>query len=569
MKKIIPLLLVCTAFTLCSKNKKVVTEFKEPKSIFLFNTSYEIEIFDDASPKAASLGKIKFAEVGTINASIEIVAENGSLVYYRMTCPSSLTAKCKDGYSYLGNEQFIDFEKFQSLTKTNGEQGLSAGTLGIVDKKWIVDDASMLREWLLAPTKIQQLKWSEGDPALPFQLAIYSAFPNPDDRLKVLLELGVVAELSEDSNFSDDRYESVFKRYAILKDHIAGELSAFGLNSERTTNLLSQISTNKTNLLNSFESGFPYRSSTYKGFVQQFNKFKSHLFLNERLFLKSSEKGLYTVRGLTSQFVSMKEDSKSSLEDLKKLVPEVSPTTNISLAKIVFKGREGIFLETSVIDLNGNQITQESFKIKTIQAEESGGSVGFRIKSDNNEIILTPLDVTDYLLSSGQGFKEFLSNLPKDYKDILKNNSYNKAVMLVAAKFGDGGFDETTGTMKYSFNTSKKYWTILEIIRLHPSLERETEYSGTLASRIYSECKSSVKWRQPKGSFYLSWLQGCSDSEENERTEEQCFYEGSSNSEIVVSFLPSDLRSEDPQIELHADMYSSECSDFFNRFIFR
>ncbi len=549
----------------CSKNKKTVTEFPSANSIYLFDQNTEIELFKEAGPKSLSLGKIKGAELGLITASVEVVIDGKSQTFYRMECPLGLKSKCDDGKAYFPSRFLVTTGFLKEFINNGTPVSFPKESVGILDDKVRIENALALRTWLSSPSKMKEIGLTGIVSTDSFNIAILSLYPNPDDRLKVLTELLLLSELSEDKNYSDSRYDAVFKKYAILKDFSPGDTSVFGISVSETKDLVSGLQSQKSNIEKSFYTGFPLRTSTYKGFVAQFNKFKNHYFVQETLFQKIIENGAYSVKGIPVQYFLSATDNSKAIEILKKINPDIDVTSVIGNGNLEFLGREGIKLNVSLMDVNGNSSGQESYNIKSITAEENGGSVGFRLKTDTGEFFLIPMEVTDYLLTSGQGFKEFLATLPKDYKEILKNNDYEKAVMLVAAKFGKGGFDESTGKMNYFFSTGDRYWTILEIIRLNPELIRETEYSGYFKNSYGSpDCIDDLKWRQPKGEFYVSGLPGCTDGEDKrERSENLCFYEKGAD-DLVVTFSPADLRAEKPKINLYMPNQSDGICKYIN-----
>ncbi|MBP9163689.1 MAG: hypothetical protein KBF99_10940, partial [Leptospiraceae bacterium] len=171
-------------------------------------------------------------------------------------------------------------------------------------------------------------------------------------------------------------------------------------------------------------------------------------------------------------------------------------------------------------------------------------------------ISISPAETPAYLLAGGPGLKEFVSQIPKDYREVMKNNEYYKGVMLTALKFGDGGFDESTGMMKYQFQSGNKYWTTLEIFRLHPNLTRKGDYSGefvhsyTMPGDTCGSDKPNT-WRQPKGQLYIGQFQkqGCDATAKDEFREEICMNENGSEG-IDISFSPSEIRSEKPNLQL-------------------
>ena len=227
--------------------------------------------------------------------------------------------------------------------------------------------------------------------------------------------------------------------------------------------------------------------------------------------------------------------------------------------KIEILGKDGVKVSFT------NAGAAEENTIESITALEDNGSIGFTLKLKDKEISISPAETPAYLLAGGPGLKEFVSQIPKDYKEVMKNNDYEKAVMLTALKFGQGGFDESTGTMKYSFSSSKQYWTMLEMFRMHPRLTRKTDYSGSFDLMI-DECRQSGAWRQPKGELYIGYFltSHCGNGELDEYI---CMRENGSET-IEFNFAPSEIRADKPKIQTNYEGGNNSSCEFFMKALF-
>lgn len=553
----------------CAKRK--VTTFKEPMKFYFFNKSKDLELIKETKQPVIPIGKVKSTEVIDVIGYVEIAEKDSSLFYFEVICPPSLKEKCEEGKAFFESKFRLDVDAIASDVY-NGVVFQPNTAVGTILGKSDLETLGNNINWLSNPGKVKSFDLSQVSPNV-FAAGLALVFPNGDDRLKVINEILLLPELVVDGSAKDPRIQAVSKKYLAVREKTNGKPNL--AISPEYSYLIDSLKSIKEKMEGELYKGFSLRSSTYKGLVSQFNKYKNHYLIAENLFSQMAKNGAYAAKGLPFQYLSLSDSDKSAMEIIKKFNPNLDPSAVVANGKVEFKGKEGVFLKITQLDASGNSDSDETLEIHSITAEESGGSIGFRLKLAVGELILTPLATTDYLLTSGQGFKDFLATLPKDYKEILKTNNYNKAVVLIAAKWGEGGYNEEFNEMRYSISTYDKYWMVYELVRTHPNIKRDKESSGTFVKDYGSNpaegsCFDSLLWRQPKGEFYVSGIySGCQGEggSDHTRSEELCFWENGSQ-DLIISFPTADLRSDQPKVNIELDT-SIEMCKYINILVFQ
>ena len=507
--------------------KKKVTKFEKPKSILFAKSSFEISVYKKLESSDKPVGEIKEADLMSVNAQIEITRKDKSTVtYFEIKCPPKFKEGCGENEAYINGSEILG----SSLSDINSGQVSYAENMGkaILVEADLINDAATTRDWITNPAKKDKVNVISD----ALFLAIAALVKNADDRSQILSELLMLGELVKDPAYTDSRYDAVFKKYAVLNKRKEGEEPRVtGLTNELITTIRTYNDAGEKKII----TGFPMRSQSYKGLVDQFNRLKKIPFIQERILQEVLKNSKYTLAGTDSDL------------------------------KIEILGKDGVKVSFT------NAGAAEENTIESITALEDNGSIGFTLKLKDKEISISPAETPSYLLAGGPGLKEFVSQIPKDYREVMKNNEYYKGVMLTALKFGDGGFDEATGMMKYQFQSSNKYWTTLEIFRLHPNLTRKGDYSGefvhsyTMPGDTCGSDKPNT-WRQPKGQLYIGqfYKQGCDGTAKDEFREEICMNENGSEG-IDITFSPSEIRSEKPNIQLNFWSNSTGfCTDTIN-----
>ncbi|TGN18225.1 hypothetical protein [Leptospira idonii] len=576
MKKTFYLFLLTGFLFVPACSKKTVTKYERPQNIYFIQSNAEISLFKETGSGSEKLGTIQ--ETDSVEVISQIVTKNKDQdwVDYEIKCPERFSEKCKEGLGYLRDDEIISAVYVSKIQNGHANIRDVPGKKGTILPKTTVESATSTRNWISEPNKQLSVVVDKES----FFFVVSSLFPNTDDQFRIWGELEIFSELLNDPSYKDSRYEAVFKKYSILKEL---EKKKKKPSKEDTTTpslsgfdpiIIEGIRSRKEEAEKNYFSGFPMRSPTYKGLVFQFNKAKQYPFVQEKLFLEISKNAAYQITGGPAglNLFTNTESATDAVEKLKSAGQSLESGTIIGNGKIEILGKEGSRFLLTQLDFQGKERSVQNYEIKSIVAEESGGSVGFRFKLDQTEIVLTPLVVSDYLLASGQGFKEFLATIPNDYKEILKNNSYNKALVLIAVKFGAGGFDELTGKMKYSIPSSTRYWTVLELVRLHPNITRTGDYSGSFADNSYESKQgryTDLKWRQPKGQFYISGQYSPEDDSDvkYDRTEDLCFTESGSD-DLEISFSPSEMRSEHPNVRVLFTKEFGNLCDYLNSYLF-
>lgn len=560
------ILVLGIALTNCAKKK--VQRLDPPMQFYFYNSKSELEILQDTKFPGKMIGKVNAKDIVEVTAVIEVTEKDSTLSYFEVLCPERLKADCNDGKAYFQSKFRLHTNSIKSSV-SEGHAVFPDITVGTIVAKTEYDTLNSIREWLRNPEKIKSIDLTNVNDSL-FNTALGIEFPKVDDRLKVVSEIILLPALKANPNPKDTRMQLIAKRFSGLKEKTNG----ITLPSGSSTDLFDKLKEQQEKILNQLFVEYPVRADSYKGLVSQFNKYKNQYLVTEKLFQLIAKNGAYSAKGLPFQYFSYSESSQSAMEIVKKFQTNIDPSAVVANGKLVFKEHDGVYLEITQMDASGNLGSDETLEVISITAEESGKSIGFRIKLAAGELILSPLATTDLLLTSGQGFKEFLATIPKDYKEILKTNPYEKALVLIAAKFGEGGYDETIGEMQYRLYTTDRYWMIYEIVRSHPNIKRDKESSGSFVTSHGSAedgtCFSDFQWRQPKGEFYMSGIySGCQGEGGSEptREEELCFAE-SKGDLLLITFSAKDLRADKPKVDLELESMGSICQ-YLNRLVFQ
>ncbi|TGM55470.1 hypothetical protein EHQ91_11160 [Leptospira biflexa] len=538
------ILILLSAVVLVNCSKKKVENFTVPKKIFFIDTKDTIDVLQTEEPLAEKIGTISDSDSAQVLALVSF--EKKDMVYktYQIKCPTSIKHKCKTEFGYI---RAFDVEGGGYTSSTSDFSVLLKKKLIVSNEEYT--ESNQLKQLILEPKST--LSSITINHFSIFHFLIRSLMTKPEDQFQKMEEVYQILKLAENPSREDQYVTSLKKKYPFLN-----EVNDSGAISSVTTNndFEQKLTEARNELMNSFIAGFPLRASTFKGLVGQFNKLKNFPYLSEKVFEYLSKEGVYSVSGFETQYLINAESGSTALNKLKKLEPNLDPTKTLGMYQILHDSETNYQIKIQILDGMGNVTKEESYPIVSISAEESGNSLGFKIKADKQDMILSPLETTPNLLIAGEGFKEFVKAIPNDYKDIIKNNDYNKAKLLIALKFGEGGFDEKLGKMVYILSASKRYWIMLDLFRFNPNVKRSHDYDGTLETSFSVDehtCISTSKWRQPKGELYITGIEtSCySDSDEEiSPTESMCFYEGGSMF-FQFEFSPSELRSDKPYVE--------------------
>ncbi|EOQ89188.1 hypothetical protein LEP1GSC202_1454 [Leptospira yanagawae serovar Saopaulo str. Sao Paulo = ATCC 700523] len=540
---IIGTLILLSAVVLMNCSKKKVENFTVPKKIFFVDPKDTIDVLQSEEPLAEKVGSIGDSDAVKILSLISY--EKNDMVYktYQIKCPTSIKHKCKTEFGYIR-----EFD-------VAGNDFLKSSSNASVKKKMIVvseeeyTESNGIKKLLLDPKSVKDSL--ELNNFTIFQFLLQSLVSSTDDQLQKIEELYQIVKLVENPSREDQYVTALKKKYPVLSQvDEAGAISSVKTNNDFDQKLTEQ----RNDLINSFIAGFPLRSSTFKGLVGQFNKLKNYPYLSEKVFEYLSKEGVYSVSGFETQYLVQTDSGNLALEKLKKLEQSLDPTKTVATFEILQDSGTNFRIKLQILDGLGNVSKEEIQTILSLSAEESGNSLGFKVKTDKQDFILSPLETTPNLLIAGQGFKEYVKGIPNDYKDIIKNNEYDKAKMLLAVKFGEGGFDEKLGKMVYVLYSNNRYWMMLDLFRFNPNVKRNRDYEGTLDTSFSideNNCISTSKWRQPKGELYITGIERSCYSEyeeEIEASEKLCFYEGGSKY-FQIEFSPSELRSDKPKVD--------------------
>ncbi len=557
MNKIISSILIFFAIVFlanCSKRK--VEAYPEAKKLFFLNTQDTLDILQTDEPLAEKIGFISATDDVAVLASIAI--DSKTMVYstYQIKCPPSVTHKCKSEYAYI---KTLDVAG-QDIITANSSVSVRGTPKAILLTKEAFKEATLLKKIIQDPKLA-----SDSIQLTNFQVFDYllSAFAlSADDLLLKTEEFYQITKLIQNNTLEDNYLSALVKKYPILKSKDeSGQFTYITSN----TDFNEKIAEKRNSLITSLIIGFPLRSSTFKGLVNQFNKLKTFPYLTEKLFEYHTRDGSFTSTGSDFQYLIQASSGSNAIEKVKKLDPSFDPSKTIAYFRVENSEGYNYSLKISSIDGLGNVTKEEIYSIGQISAEESGNSLGYKVKTDKIDFILSPLETPPSLLIAGQGFKEFIKGIPNDHKEIIKNNEYRKAIMLIALKFGEGGFDESTGEMIYSLSAKKRYWVMLDLFRFNPGIERSTDYSGTFKETLSDStdtCYYGLKWRQPKGELYVSGVSSLCYSDDDskpENTEQMCFFEGGSE-EFLIKFFPDSLNAQSPSVKVSYSENSGLCN---------
>ncbi|MBP9889196.1 MAG: hypothetical protein KBF93_23075 [Leptospiraceae bacterium] len=575
MKIYFQIILILSLFSIsifnCSKTK--IKQLEPTMRFYFYNTSLELELLKDTKLSAKIVGKVKSSDNLEVTAYIEIFEKNASYAnqsFFEVTCPDRIKADCKNGKAYFSADKRLGADVI-SWTVRDGRVFLPYDTVGTIVGKSDFTTLEAIRSWLRNPEQVKSIDLSNVKFEL-FNTALALEFPKVDDRLKVVNEILLFPEVLKHKNAKDHRYQYIYKQYIGLRDKNK-KSSGIVLPSRNSNELFDNLQEQQVTVQTQLFLEYPARGESFKELVNHFNKYKNHYLIQENLFQRITTNGIYEARGLNFPYFSISDSSNSLIETLKRYKPNVDIATVVANGKLEFKGNEGVFLKISNLDLSGNVLLTEALEVLSISAVNSGGSIGFQIKLNIGELVLTPLATSDYLLTSGQGFKEFLETVPQDSREIFKTNSYEKSVLLSSVKFGEGGYLEELGRMRYILNTGDKFGLISDMILLNPNLIKDSESSGTFSKNSSKSsdgyCYNNFKWRLTKGNFYMSATKTECESEsasESIAVEELCLANGSGNN-FYITFTPADMRSDKPKVELELGTPEPFC-EFLNLLVF-
>ncbi|MDX1958392.1 MAG: hypothetical protein SFU98_07450 [Leptospiraceae bacterium] len=498
-------LIVLTLVTACGPKKKV-TKFEVPKQI-LFLDQTKLEAYKSTEKKQKPDLELSSTESEMkVISKTEIQKKDSTDVWYEVSCPESKKSICSSDSIFVEGNKLLNDEIISlELTNSKNQQ--------IILDSGDIENAKKTKEWFNSPSKIAEVSISE-----KILLLLLSKISNKDELLGKLEELSIVFKLNQGTEYKDTiRIDPIIKKYASINKR----------NKENPTPLITILPTTvekleieKINLIEKVITGFPMREQSFKGLVNQFNKLKKIPYLQEKILEKVIEK----TEGVN-----------------KKL--EFTPLSEVKL-----------------IETNDGASNEQL--IESITASTSGDDFDFQIKTSNGEITIAGMQNSPYLLTGGPGFKEYVKNLPVGrYKELIAND-YWSGVLQTALKEGKGGFNESTGLMEYRFNANDgyKYWVILEIFRMHPSVKRDTEFSGSFSCSLGD---GICKWRQPKGELYISFTESYGGDASPTTNEFLCMTEkGSEGLDLKIS--PADLRSKEPKIIFDLQCSGAYGSDFVN-----
>ncbi len=424
MKKIC-ILCVLTIFAISCSKKTELIKLEEPKFLAPLE-SLPIKVFktpDAAEHFHTSRDLKSFIEFDGILRLIPQNADTVENFYFQIHCPAEW--KCDDGKAFVKRNEVIldaDFKYGQNVS-----YGIPSV---IIDKKdldlkkptvdFLIDEKS---EFPKTPIDPKIFKFWIGNGARFSQINQIKAFV---DLIKFKKLDPRYAILTQDKDVS----VTLKKAYSIqeeseLNDYLA-EFSKSPLDNDSQKLIDEKLKLEREIL---FSTLF-HVESTWKQIAEQFNALTKNPYAQEIAFQKIIETGQFNIDGrLEYSFVGK------------------TPDKNISAAtwKLEIKTGEGVYLTENL--LSGTPIKSEIIGLK---ANPNPDSLTFIVSTTGGDLNLTTVELPK-VFDGAEKLKKIISEIPKNYKEIIDQNYKDPqtAAILVALKFGKGGYDRSLGEYVY------------------------------------------------------------------------------------------------------------------------
>lgn len=499
--------------------------FSSPRVAVAFSPDAEFQVLADTKAPPTVVGTIKGKEAIKALGLAHTKIQDSKMTFLKIECPPQLN--CKDGTGYLHRDQFTreSLPKEFSLEEYKGMQNEA-----VVLPADEAASALAVRDWLLNPITVP--------PTLKLEYVVGTFLARKDvpTRIQMLYELHLFLKAFDEPaqhGFKDPRLTPLLAKYRPLAKLKQIFVDQEGRNWEtsplsqwkRHTGLLAEIE----ETLKEFEikalAGFPLRATSWQGLAQAFNR-ENLPYMRERIFEKSLEKPRYKVES-------------DCVEDCS---PALAYTVVILPAK-------GAYLK----------VADQLRSIQSIKATAGEHGLIFTLTLDDETISFEPAETPPYLSIGGPGLQQQIASFPNKWQDILKLGGFNRPALVMAMKFGKGGYDAQSGLMKYTLPKTM-YWPFFELFRQSPNVEKTGQgFTGTVKGfecagyetvsmgYAYSE---DCSWIQPKGYLKLRY-RGCYGSEVEQCDpikEVVCAYDDSNVAEI--SFHPDQIREDEPAVKI-------------------
>ena len=503
----------------CTKKTEFIP-FPEGKYLVPLEDMFHYEIFKKPDDSAVFKRIGVKEQILKINGVLRLIPINEYTVenfFFEITCPE--VWKCIDGKAYLKRDSYR-FDKDFSYGKNQ------LGSNALLLEKSELDRLSPTIDFLLKKKfdlpktgidgKVFQFIVSGNTPRLENIITLKALintlhFRKLDSRNEPLLNkdhLGAkqLTQLHETTNVE------------VLKETFDGYPKEV-LDKSSLKILEQEIS---KQFQEYYASPFFGVESTWQEIAEKFNSFHTYPYFQEYAFQKILDSGLFTISGRTDyQLVGITLD---------KSIP--SARWNLEI-----KEGDGV---TLVEKLSSGSSTKSELKKIAAKAEED--SLAFSLETTDGILEIQTKELPKVFYGF-EKVKNYLKGLPKTYKELvnLKSSDPRSATILVAMKFGKGGFDRKKGEYIYEISDINH---IIYLFKNNNIINAgEDEYSGevyghhdgadiyTAITRWYQKYDKQTKSR----SVFLNYTAGgcgreCSETKHNDNL---CFTTGDT---LIVHF---------------------------------
>ncbi|MBE7440123.1 MAG: hypothetical protein HS115_16855 [Spirochaetales bacterium] len=511
--------------------------FANPMMAVAFAPDAEFEILADVDAKPEVVGKMKGkAAVKALGLARKKI-DGREQSYLKIECPAEI--KCEDGVGYLPPERFSQAPLPEEFPIDIGE-GLAQ--MMVILPAADAEAALKVRDWLLKPSNTQ--------PALEtrFVVATYLSIKEQPARMGLLYEVYLFLKAFDSPDrhaFKDPRLAPLLKKYRSLAELKKIFVDQEGRSWEVSplfqwkvpTQMLPPLEKAMAEYEKNLLSGFPLRSTSWKGLAQEFNK-ENTPYIREKIFQKSLERANFAVEGNCPGDCLQSQSFQIAMQ----------PLYGVSLQK-----------------------SGQTVEIQSIAAEAGTEGLIFKLKTADGEIRFEPVETPVYLSIGGPGLRNRVAQIPGKWQDLLaRYEGFKRPALEFAMKFGEGGYDAESGLMKYTIPKSM-YWPFFELFRKSPHVQKTGQgYTGTVdgfdcyvpGRDMHDQCS----WVQPKGYLNLRFLvcyhsdQASSGKEcDKDFKEVTCAYTDSAIAEI--SFQPEQILHDQPELQIKALVSGTEGAD--------
>lgn len=536
-----------TVFIGCSGTK--VTKFEKPKTIFFIKKGVKLPAYKDIkNPKK----DLDISESDNPEVTAEVLVKKTNAVYYELKCPEKSAAVCgKDPVYVSGTSGFYRLEQLEEMISKGS--GIREGFMLVnpEEEEYFIST----RDWFANPGRVTEVKLSKNS-----MLTAIAMIESTDYKTQILGELLIVEKLAKENPESEDkvRTDAIIKKYAVLSSKKPGSSARItGLEGE----VLEKIRSTYEKLEKSAVSGFPMRAQSYKSLAEQFNKLSKTPYLSEKIFAEILRDAVLAPQA-GNGYITSASDVSAVLKKAKDLGENTEGSEFLVNWKVSIEPLKGVKISADKLDSSGASLGTEETALESVSAFADGDKFALKLKIAGGEFSVITKETGPYLLEGGPGLKEYIKQINGRYGELLWNNEFGPGVVKSVLKdIPKGGYNPDTGMMEYSLDTGENvhYWIMLEIIRRSPKFgAQKKDYAG----KLDDPNAEFISWRQPKGEFLLKkYMYPRSESKE---TEEITCMKDKGSEKLKISFLPSELKSENPRLIFAFESGNSVCDSFIS-----